>query len=350
MISPPRTARRLPAFLLGLALLASALWVVAHHRTAAELALSGLRDPAPLPAIALPLAVFATCLLTAAVMLLLTRRAARLSSPGFGESLALTLASAMGNLVPLQPGLVGRIAYLHRVHEIPVAVGVLLAVQATLLTLAAAVWLGMALLLVTVTGVSWLAAAMSPLLLLPAALGPSRPARAFARTLALRLAEVLLGSLRCHCCFALVGNPIDAPAALGLACAASLANTIPLLGNGLGVREWVTGLLSPALAGVATPEALTAELLNRAVEIVVVLAGGLAASPGLARRFRRALATRRVQASGTGFADAEFWSASFGFAVPRAASGEAPRESATPPQRDSGLPSPLPNTLPPPSS
>jgi uncharacterized membrane protein YbhN (UPF0104 family) len=268
---------------------------VAGNQASASAAWVSLRNPDPAWVIALPLAILATCALTSVVLFGLTRRAAPASDLRLGEMTALTMASTLGNLVPMQPGLVGRIAYLHRVHEIPVAIGVLIAVQATLLTLGATGWMAIGLLLARLGGLSWLAAPASALLLLPMWIEPGPRLRPLGQAFLLRLGEVLLAALRCGACFALVGKPIDAASALALACASSAANTVPLLGNGLGVREWVTGLLAPSLAGVATPDALAAELLNRAVEVLLVVPLGLASTLPLARRLGEALRTRRVE-------------------------------------------------------
>ena len=147
------------------------------------------------------------------------------------------------------------------------------------------------------------------MLLLPALLDPARRAQGLAPALAVRFGEVLLSALRTAACFALVGKPIDPSAALVFACASNAANCVPMIGGGLGIREWITGLLAPGVAGVATPDALAAELLNRAVELLVVVPGGLASTPMLARRLAEAMRTRRVEpvdTVGGGFARA--WS------------------------------------------
>jgi hypothetical protein len=250
---------------------------------------------------------------------------------GLMESTAMTLASALGNLIPMQPGLVGRVAYQHRVFRIPVAASVLLAVQATLLTLAAAVWLVVACGVVRMQGVSWLAAPASILLVLPVGLrnGWMHPLWI---ALVLRFAETLLGAVRTLACFELIGRPIDPMAAMVLSSASSAANCIPMLGNGLGVREWITGLLAPAVAGLSTPDALAAELLNRLVEILLVAIGGAISIPTLSRRLSEAVPLRPV----TPDVGVDF---------------QWPREASVDPesQRPAGDSSP-PNALPPPSS
>jgi hypothetical protein len=63
---------------------------------------------------------------------------------------------------------------------------------------------------------------------------------------------------------------------------------IPFLGNGLGVREWAIGLAGPALATWTTDTGLAAELLNRCLDLVVVVPLGLGVMPGIAKRIRNA--------------------------------------------------------------
>lgn len=305
--------RRAVQALVGLALLAAAAWSVVRNRSVAEAAWAAIRDPSPIWVIALPLAVIATVTLTSLSLQWLTNRVARESRLGLGEMLALTLASTLGNILPMQPGFAGRVAYQHQVHAIPVPVSVLVAVQSTLLTLAAAAWLGLSLALVRMAGLSWLAAPASLVLLTPALLGSASRGSALPAAFAARFIEVLLSAVRTTAAFALVGQPIDPFAALVLACASNAANCLPLLGNGLGVREWITGLLAPALAGIATPEALAAELVNRCVELLVVVPGGLAASAPLARRLSQAMRTRRVDAAASNAAGAAVhWSMALG--------------------------------------
>lgn len=291
----PRTApRRLTAALLGAVLLGAAIWSVAANHAAAVAAMHAVRQPDPLWSIALPVAVMLACGCTAGSLQLLTNRVIPEGRVHFAEMLSLTFASTLGNVLPLQAGLVGRVAYQHQVHAIPVAISVLLAVQSTLITMGAVLWLGAALLLVRAGQLSWLAAPASILLLLPAIASRGRAASPMLRAFMVRFVEVLLGALRAYAAFTLVGHPIDPLAALVFGCAAQAANCVPMVGNGLGVREWVTGLLAPTVAGIATPDALAAELVNRAVELLVVVPAGLASTPALARNLQRAMRTRRV--------------------------------------------------------
>ena len=291
--------RRHLSLLVGAVLVAAAIGSVASHRGVLDAAWSSLRDPSPAWAACLPLAVLVSFAATAGGLTWLTNRVVPLGRVSWPEMFALTLSSALGNLFPMQAGLVGRIAYQQRVHGIPATVGVLLAVQSSLITLAAAAWVGVVLLIVRVGGLSWIAV---PASLLPAfAMVAAVPAsgRAFAAAFALRLSETMLSAVRAGAAFQVVGAPIDPEAALTFAVAAQLANVVPMVGGGLGIREWAVALLAPAVTGLSTPEALAAELVHRAAELLVVVPGGLAASLPLARRVGMATRARRSAAPAT---------------------------------------------------
>ena len=328
------TGRRRLLALSGLGLLLAAAWTVGQHRAVAESAWSALREPSPAWLAALPLTIVTGFALTSLSLQILTNRVARHSTLGFPEMLGLTLGSALGNMVPVQAGLVGRIAYQHQVHDIPVPVSLLLAVQSSLLTLIAGSWLGAALLVTRqFPEASWLAAPATYLPLACMVVGSRWRGSAFVRALGLRCVEVLLAALRVHASFALTGCEIDPATSLALGAAANVSNAVPFLGGALGVREWIVALLAPALAGVTMPEALAAELLARSVEVLIVVCGALLTAPALARRWREAIRTRPIPRA----EPFSGWSAT----VSTGPFGEA--------QRDSDEPSP-PNTLPPPRS
>jgi uncharacterized membrane protein YbhN (UPF0104 family) len=331
---PRASRRRATAYLVGVALLVAATWNLAEHRAVAESAWAALRHPSPTWLAALPLTILSIFALTGLSLQILTNRVARLSTVRFGEMFALTLASALGNLAPVQAGLVGRIAYQSQVHGIPVPVSVLLAVQSTLLTLIAGAWLGISLWVVRhVEGASWIAAPMT-YALLACALVDSRWRRsAFLHALLIRCGEVLLSALRVHAAFTLTGCGIDPMTSLALGAVGNLSNAIPFLGGALGVREWIVAMLAPALSGITTPEALAAELVSRCMEMLLVVAGGLLLTPGLARRLTEAMRTRPIEPS----RHPESWSTVMAWHAARAD------------QRPSDDDSPL-NTLPPPSS
>ena len=226
-------------------------------------------------------------------MLVLTNRTRPPIRVQFREMLALISASTLGNFAPLQPGLIGRIAFHHQVHGIAVAISVLIAIQSTALTGIAALWIGAGLALTHAAHLSWIAAVLSPIALVVFLRTPT--AREFAAAFFIRIIETCAWGLRIHITFQLIGQPIDAPAALALACVANAANTIPFIGNGIGVREWSVGFLAPLIAGVPLADALAAELLGRVAEIIFFIPAGLAAWPTLHKRLR---VQRRANASG----------------------------------------------------
>ena len=100
---------------------------------------------------------------------------------------------------------------------------------------------------------------------------------------AIRYVEVLVLAVRYHTSFDLIGSAIDGRSALGFACVATIASMIPLVSNGLGLREWSTGLVAPALSSRSMALGLTADLVNRAVEIIVAIPTGLIGLAMLAR-------------------------------------------------------------------
>jgi uncharacterized membrane protein YbhN (UPF0104 family) len=88
--------------------------------------------------------------------------------------------------------------------------------------------------------------------------------------------------------FSIVGRPLSLVEAAAFTIASQIAAMVPLVGNGLGVREWASGLLAPALpVGIARSLTLSVELLHRAAEFAAALPVGLAAGVYVARRMKR---------------------------------------------------------------
>ena len=93
--------------------------------------------------------------------------------------------------------------------------------------------------------------------------------------------------------FQLVGSPVELETAIVLGSVSVIATLIPGISNGLGVREIVIGLLAPWISqdSVSTPEAVVAELVHRAAELIVMVPLGLTSIYALFRHnTRRALA------------------------------------------------------------
>ncbi|MFO0895618.1 MAG: hypothetical protein U0574_11775 [Phycisphaerales bacterium] len=281
-----RTLRR-AAIVVGAILLLGAVAALVRRGAELQAAFAALRHPDPAWVAALVGAILASVGLTTFVLRTLLSRAGRVE---WLEMAQLVCAGTLGNFAPLQPGLVGRVAYHHLVNRIAVRSTVLSMLEATLAS-AAAVALVAGSLVALEGRPTWqvgVAPAILPALLALAPGGAAARLRPFALALLARVVELWVWGVRSAACFALVGQPVSAPAALAFGCIAVGANTIPFLGNGLGVREWAVGLLATPIAGCTLESGLAAELLGRAAELLVFVPLGLACGPALLRRVRAA--------------------------------------------------------------
>lgn len=305
----PRPARavnrlRLFGFALGVLLLIAAGWSIARQGDAMRTALRSLAE-APIHLIALAAVLpLVSLLLTSLTFWLLTSRFGRV---GKGEMFALIGAAWLLNYLPLWPGMFGRLAYHRAVNNIPITSSATALVWANVIAGVASLTIGVCTMAVSLffPGDDWRLALCVALPALAASC-LSRYAR-WRRDLpdphlwrlfgvyAIRLVEVQVWAARYAVCFALVGVPIAWGAALALAAATQLATLLPIGGNALGWREWVTGLIAPLLpvglsltASIGTHAGLTAELLNRAIEIALAIPLGIVCAAWVARRLGRA--------------------------------------------------------------
>lgn len=264
----------------GIALLAAAVLTVARRHEAIGEALGAMRHPAPGYLAIIVLGVWANVALAALTFSVLISRYGRV---GVGEMQALVAASGLLNFLPFRPGLFGRIAYHRAYNAIPAVATVKTLVHAIALSLAAGGYLAAGL-FVSSRGWTplWVVVALPfPLLGAGFAVGGLR---VWAAAAAIRLVEMLVWSARYYAAFALVGAEIEPAGAIAFACIGMVAMLVPFVGNGLGVREWAVGLAAPLLTPYVLQVGLTAELLNRAAELVVVTAIGLAGIAWLVRR------------------------------------------------------------------
>ena len=271
-------ARRAIGGLLALA----AAWVLWRHEAVLGEALQALRTPPAWAVAALPLSVLASI---AVGGVLLKRLLHRHGDLPMGELMALNAAATLFNLLPLKPGLAGRIAWQRRHHGVAVASSLQASVALLLLSAAVVAFAIGALLLARVAAVPAVAGLVVLGVLLLALRRHGRLGL-LAELLWWRLLDLGAWALRIAAAFAAIGAPVDADAAIALACVAMAAGAVPVVGSAIGVREWVVALLAPALAGVPWETALAAELLGRAVEVAVLLPAGLGASWWLAQRSR----------------------------------------------------------------
>jgi hypothetical protein len=268
----------------GGCLLAAAVITVARQHETIGGALAAVERPAFGMVILLVAAVAANVVLAGLTFSVLMSRYGRV---GVFEMQALIAAAALLNFLPLRPGLFGRIAYHKTCNDIPALASVKVVAQAAGLSMSVAVWLALALGAAARLAVPlWVPVAL-PVPLLVVATAFRRP-RVWVVAALIRYLEVMVWALRYHAAFALLGSPIDPTGALAFACVGSLAMLVPFVGNGLGLREWGIGLAAPLLTPYALQLGLAAELVNRAAELVVILAMGLAGIGWLTARARRA--------------------------------------------------------------
>jgi hypothetical protein len=277
----PRPARAIIGFVVGLALLAAAVWAVTTQGDALSHAAAAARS-APVWMIALALALpVVNVLLMAGVFQELMRPHGRVAP---AEMAALIGASWLLNFLPLRPGLLGRVAYHKTVNKIPVS-GSVKAVAANIAAGAVVLLLGAMLAGGAVQeseafGSATLTAG-SLFLLSVGMVGVVRPRLSpIAFAIIIRFADLMVWWARYALIFRIVGSPIDPPAALAVAVVSQAASLVPLVGNGLGLREWAVGLTVASLprvfaSGAATGVGLTADLVNRAAEVLTAIPIGL---------------------------------------------------------------------------
>jgi len=217
--------------------------------------------------------------LTSTVFWLLMRRHGPV---GFGEMNALIAGSTLANYVPLQAGSIGRLAYHKVVHGIPVKTSLMVILVAMGLVAMSLVALTVAGVWVARSGAPWWWVAAAPLAWAPLLAGPST--RVAGACLTLRTVELLVIAVQSWAAFRLSGWDIEPMTAVGVAVVAAIANLTPFIGNGLGVREWITGLLATLLGGYETDAGLAAQLTGRAVDALMAVAMGGPALAWIASR------------------------------------------------------------------
>lgn len=294
--------RRALATLAGVALLAAAVWACLRAGIDPARAWSQIRQADPFLVVALFALPLASWACTTGCFWALTLRHGRV---GAVEMSALMSASWLLNYLPLKPGLAGRVAY----HKAVNGIDVKSSIQVVGLAIACAgVSIAAGLLIATVVRPAWGAWATAGALASPLAvtggmyalirLGPPKHRHRGMRVLALcfRYGDLLAWAGRYLVAFELMGRSITPREALAIAAVSQAATLVPLIGNGLGLREWAVGLAAASLpawfAGAGgRPEValgLGADLLNRTAEVLVALPAGLWGAWWVARRVRSA--------------------------------------------------------------
>ncbi|MAE61497.1 MAG: hypothetical protein CMJ49_09100 [Planctomycetaceae bacterium] len=230
----------------------------------------------------------------------------------FADMTALVFAGTLLNYLPLRPGLIGRAAYLKHRHNIGyrhttialilVIIGSVLVYAvvggATLITDPAHTpwWIGIALVFFIASGLArpWLAKwghreslGLNPRVLARwSGLAGLAPLTAW---LIVRWTDLLTTAARLFIAFNLVGHPIGIPEAIVLASAGMFITLVGPMPNGIGLREWLYGLI--AASGLFTGDvegalqlALAAGLIDRAAEVLIILPSGVISLAYLKKR------------------------------------------------------------------
>jgi hypothetical protein len=210
----------------------------------------------------------------------------RYGAVGFWEMQALIASSALFNYLPMRAGMLGRVAYHRAYNGISVGDSVKTIVQAVIMSVCSAAYVALVVVLsFNALGALWLLLLLPPAMMGSAALLVSK-FRVWWAAARLRYLEVLVNALRYWAAFSLLGLPIGPQSALAFAAISALATMIPFLSNGLGVREWAVGLLAQALTPYALALGITADLLNRAAELLIIATLGSLGLAMLARQRR----------------------------------------------------------------
>ena len=182
----------------------------------------------------------------------------------------LLCASWLINYLPFHPGWIGRAAYLKNRHDLPLtqsavisaigfSCGVVVVVTAAAITWIQPVWGQPLLGAVVLIGASSLTGRLVQRLI-------QRSVVHAWTWLPIRVMLLLTKSLRLWIAFSMVGCPIPFHQAVTVSAIGLLVDLLGITPNGLGLREWV-------VAGVT--QAMTAALIDRAVEALVVVIVGL---------------------------------------------------------------------------
>lgn len=270
--------RRL-GLLVGVVLLVGALAVIFTQRDVLSNALAAIASPSPLYVTLLIAAIAMNVVLSGVMFSLLISRYGKV---GILEMQALLASTTLINYLPLRPGLFGRLAYHKSVNRIALIESTSTVVQGVVLSFAATAYaVGVVALAMYQPATMWFGTiAPAPLLI---ALSFTRTLRIWSLALLIRYCELLVWAVRYFAAFALLGLDVAWSSSLAFACVSMVATLVPFVSNGLGLREWAVGLLAPVITAHQMSLGITAELVNRAAELLVVSLLGVAGMLYLAR-------------------------------------------------------------------
>ncbi len=254
------------------------------------------------------------------------------------EMQAVIASSTLLNYAPLRPGLASRAAYHHLVNGIPVMATMLTVVQSMALALCGIAWLIVSAWMLRATGGFGGPQAAIAFIALAPAVGVmglmTSPAGSWRRTIAVawlwRCLDMAAWVARYHAAFSITGISLSVSDSAVAAAGAGAANLVPFVGNGLGIREWLVGIMGSSMHLWTMDAGLAADIVNRAGDLIVCVPLGLAALPFVAKRLHQATRAHRVQDASRVQPEAP---PHIELLPPRSASGaHAPASSGQPPQ------------------
>ncbi|MBC8203111.1 MAG: hypothetical protein H8E91_04710 [Planctomycetes bacterium] len=195
---------------------------------------------------------------------------------GRNEMFWLIMVAGMLNWLPMRAGLIGRTVYHSKVNGIPASSSLRILVETIVILICMAIVALSLAVLSNIFSIPVLIALVFPVLvLLP--LSCKTQMKPFSLAITFRYLDVLLLALRYWIIFGLMDYDISPETAILLAGAGSIASLLPLPTGGLGGREWIIGLVASWVTVFPSAIALglIADLVNRLVELVVVIPFGL---------------------------------------------------------------------------
>ncbi|MEZ6244216.1 MAG: hypothetical protein R3B57_14370 [Phycisphaerales bacterium] len=217
---------------------------------------------------------------------------ARYGRVGLVEMNQLIFTAWLLNFLPMKPGLMGRVAYHKRFNHIRVRDSARALVESMALS---AISIGVLLIVAlavrgAVGTLPVLLATCAPALALVLAAGVASsrwvPVARLLAAMALRYLDILVWVARYALIFQLIGADLTLADVVLVTTASQLAQLVPFAGNGLGIREWAVGVVGKA-SGLSMPVALSADLVNRASELVLAVPLGFGALWAVTRRVRQ---------------------------------------------------------------
>lgn len=293
---------RIIGSVIGIVLVAAAIVAVVRNRSLMDSALAAARGASAGTVAMLLAGALVNVVASAGGLRALLLRHGHV---GAMEMQAAIASSTLLNYAPLRPGLASRAAYHHIVNGIPVMGTMLTAVQSMMLALLGIAWLaGAAWILQEGGGPDGQVLAIAFIALAPA-IGVaglmSAPAGSWRRAIAVawiwRCVDMSAWVARYHAAFAITGIELSLSDSAVAAAGAGAANLVPFVGNGLGVREWLVGIMGSSLHLWTMDAGLAADIVNRAGDLLVCVPLGLAALPYVAARLRGAVRTQPTDAA-----------------------------------------------------